>query len=1184
MQISYATLYLKPTAAQQGALEKLLVDQQDPASPDYHRWVTPEEYAGRFGLSSGDISKINGWLRWQGLKVNDVARGRRWITFSGTAAVTGRAFHTEFHRYVRNGETHFANASPPSIPAALAGVIADVGGLDDYRPLPGYIQSPVRPTPGFTNGFGAHFLAPGDVATIYDLNPLYAGGFDGTGQTIAVLGQSDVDLTSIRNFRSAFSLPANDPQKMAVETSAPKSTDETEADLDLEWAGAVARNAQLIYVYADSSLIAAQYAIDRRVAPVISTSYAVCEPSSFPVLESLAQQANAEGITWVASSGDSGAASCDAQSQLPQASKGKAVGMPSSIPEVTSVGGTAFDSSGGDYWKSSNAADGGSALSYIPEKAWNDTLVEGTLSSSGGGASIFFAKPWWQTGSGVPNDNARDVPDVALNASWRNGGYVTYTAGGSFAYGGTSASAPVFAGMVSILNQYLIWKGTQSQAGLGNINPTLYRMAQTTPTAFHDITSGDNIVPCMQGTADCADGSFGFFAGSGWDAVTGLGSMDANTLVRNWAAGAPTTTSLTATPSSLAFNTGTVQLTAAVSASAGAPEGVVTFLVDDTSLGTATLSSGSATLTVPAIQLPVGTDTITTVYGGAGGLNGSAGTTTVTVTAPASSAAIVPSIFPNPVVQRPPDADGFTWFYTVTLANESAVAATLTSFSIGGHDYSANIPGWFGRANIPANGFIRAPLATQVSNPGASVTFVFGGTDANGGPWSQRITVPFIARVFQSPSLLLVTPASIPAASSSDGSCQWAEPLVVEERGGYSIRLTKLSAGSIDFSSQLQQIFGSTTIAPFGRLQGTLCWSSTSAPGAKTLALSGSTVEAGAGTETNASTMLSSTAAASVAPVVSPSLVDLSSGSPANVNLNFSGGSPAWTARISPANRTTTWIKVSPASGVGSAQLALTPSVAGLAKGVYNAMLTIEADDATPQISSVPVVLVVGGSSNISIGGVSNAASGKIIFAPGMLMSVYGMNLAPKNQHAGVIPLPLNMQGVSATINGFAAPLLDVTPQQLNVQIPYEAGAGTAILAVNNNGQVAYFPFQISAVSPGIFTAYDGTNNLVPYSSGARGAIVLAFITGEGDVTPGLVSGMTPTTTDPSKLPIPMQPTTITVGGVQTKVDFVGIPPGLVGVTQINFTIPADAPLGVQPVVVTLGGVTTQAANLKVTQ
>ena len=199
-------------------------------------------------------------------------------------------------------------------------------------------------------------------------------------------------------------------------------------------------------------------------------------------------------------------------------------------------------------------------------------------------------------------------------------------------------------------------------------------------------------------------------------------------------------------------------------------------------------------------------------------------------------------------------------------------------------------------------------------------------------------------------------------------------------------------------------------------------------------------------------------------------------------------------------------------------------------------------------------------------------------------MSVYGANLAPATEHAPRVPLPLTMQGVTATVNGISAPLLDVLSGQLNIQVPYETGAGTAILGVNNNGQVAYFPFQVTPSAPGIFMTEDGAGNLVPFPSGQTGQELLAFITGEGDVTPPLITGAPPTTFVVSKLPAPALPLTITVGGVPATIDFAGVPDFLVGVTQINFTVPAGVPLGPQPVVVTVGGVASPPVTLTITQ
>jgi uncharacterized protein (TIGR03437 family) len=528
------TLFLKRSASQQADLDQLLEDQQNPASALYHRWLTPEGFADRFGVNPSDIGATADWLRSQGFTVNKLAHSRTWIAFSGTAGQAEDAFHTEIHQYLLDGKQHFANSTEPSIPAGLAAVVTGIGGLDDMSP------EPVEPR--MTAADGVNTLAPGDIATIYDIAPLYQSRIDGTGQKIAVMGGSQFNATGLADvaaFRSKFHLSANVPQVIFnSDYPEPLAVNSGEAHLDIEWAGAVARNAQILYVYANTFLDAVVYAVDNNLAPVMTMSANVgCEAANTPVTMSfyqgVAQQANAQGITWVVSGSDAGPASCDANG-APIAENGLGVRFPASIPEVTAVGGTEFNEEGGSYWNSSNTANGASALSYIPEMVWNDSMALYSLWAGGGGASIYFQKPAWQAGPGVPNDNARDLPDVAMAASFFHDAYETIVNGASARTGGTSAAAPVFAGILTLLNQYVVNKGIQSQPGLGNVNPTLYRLASAGSSAFHDITVGNNIVPCQTGTLDCPSGTLGFNAGPGYDQASGLGSVDAALLLSGW--------------------------------------------------------------------------------------------------------------------------------------------------------------------------------------------------------------------------------------------------------------------------------------------------------------------------------------------------------------------------------------------------------------------------------------------------------------------------------------------------------------------------------------------------------------------------------------------------------------------------------------------------------------------------
>jgi subtilase family serine protease len=636
-------LVLAQTDPQRADLERFLEEQRDPASPEYQNWLTPEQYGERFGLSENDLANISSWLESRGFVIEQMARARNWISFNGTAEQIARTFRTPLRHVEINGEHHFANVTEPWIPASLAGIIGNIRGLDDFRPAPLRVKSLLHPE--FNSSNGTHYLSPGDLAVIYDIQPLYNAGFDGTGQKLVIAGQTDVNLADMRAFRADFNLPARDPQLVLFGANpGANEDDQIEADLDLEWSGAVARNATIVYVYSQNVFESIQYAIDQNLAPVISMSYGGCELDGSASFRTLAQQANAQGITWMNSSGDSGAAGCDPN--VPVARQGPAATFPADIPEVTAVGGTGFNDTGGPYWSPQNGTNSVSALSYIPEKAWNDTGLGSGLAAGGGGPSLVYPKPWWQTGPGVPNDQVRDVPDVSLAASGAHDGYLVYFRGQLLAVGGTSASSPSFAGIVSILNQYLAAKGAISKPGLGNINPALYNLARNTAGLFHDITAGNNIVPCAGGSKGCATGSFGYPAGPGYDLATGLGSVDAFNLVTKWTSLPPaagTTMTLTATPAAIAASAN-VQLTAAVTAVSGAnsPSGTVAFATAGNALGSAALTgSGSttaATLTVKGASLAPGLNTITAGYGGA-----STAATTVSVTAPAAVTSILTS-------------------------------------------------------------------------------------------------------------------------------------------------------------------------------------------------------------------------------------------------------------------------------------------------------------------------------------------------------------------------------------------------------------------------------------------------------------------------------------------------------------------------------------------------------------
>jgi len=587
-------LALDSDAEQQKALEGLIADQHNPHSARYRQWLTPEGFGHQFGVSDHDLAKVIEWLARHGLTVDEIPAGRRAIVFSGSAEQVESAFHVPIRAYQVDGEMHYANAADPEIPQALAGVVRGVVALHDFRSQPALAGLRPVPAPQFAAGGGTSYMAPADFATIYDLAPLYQNAVDGTGQSIAVVARSNLHISDVQTFRSYFGLPVNNPT-VIVNGSDPgivNTNEQTEATLDIEWAGAAAKNAAIEFVISasgatDGADLSASYIVNHNVAPVLTMSFGLCEAAlgsgGNAWINSLWQQAAAEGITVLVSSGDSGAAGCDAASAA-AAVHGAGVNGLCSSPYSTCMGGTEFNDKANLslYWSSTaNPTTKGSALGYIPETTWNDSgIMPGGsgLWSSGGGASTVYAKPAWQTGSGVPADGRRDVPDVSLNASTHDG-YLIYMNGGLYASGGTSAAAPAFASLMALVNQ-------KTGASQGNANPTLYTLANNQQNGgaavFHDVTTGSNTVP----------GFTGFSAGPGYDPATGLGSVDGAVMVNHWtdatAPPAPAAPGLqvSLSPSSIAVAQGantSINVTVGVSggfssavqlAAAGVPAGV----------------------------------------------------------------------------------------------------------------------------------------------------------------------------------------------------------------------------------------------------------------------------------------------------------------------------------------------------------------------------------------------------------------------------------------------------------------------------------------------------------------------------------------------------------------------------------------------------------------------------------
>jgi subtilase family serine protease len=538
-------LELQPSATQQAELDLLVEEQQDAASPLYHQWLKPAEYGARFGASVSQLQQITAWLTAHGFAIDEIAANNRLIVFSGTAAQVEETFHTTIHRYNVDGEEHIANAGNPQIPAALAGVVGGVVSLHNFRrtsaisSLRKLNSKPLAGPHAEYSAGASHYMFPQDFATIYDLNTLYTEGTNGAGASIAIAGRSNINLSDVASFRATSGLAANAPTVLVPATDPGLvGGDQDEATLDVEWSGAVAPSVEVKLVVEASTAtsdgvdLAAQYIVNHATAPVVSVSYGSCEQAMSSAEQafysSLWQQAASQGMSVFVAAGDAGAAGCNTGAEAMGAGSG--VNGLCSSPYSTCVGGTEFNE-GTDYaayWAAANAAGNASALSYIPEKVWNESGANGGcgLWASGGGVSTLYPQPSWQKGVGATSaaqdaGGMRMVPDVAMSAADHDG-YVIYENGTYWVIAGTSASSPSFAGIMALVVE------KQGRTGQGSANPGLYALANTARNPFHATPSGDNTVP----------GVTGFTASGGtYNLATGLGSVDVAVLVGAWGGG-----------------------------------------------------------------------------------------------------------------------------------------------------------------------------------------------------------------------------------------------------------------------------------------------------------------------------------------------------------------------------------------------------------------------------------------------------------------------------------------------------------------------------------------------------------------------------------------------------------------------------------------------------------------------
>lgn len=567
-------LVLKRSSEQEANLRQLLEDQQDKSSPHYHQWLTPEHYGEQFGPADNDILTVTTWLQSHGFEVTQVSKGRTVIEFSGTASQVQNALHASIHKYVVNGEEHWANAGDPQIPAALAPAVAGVDSLNNFprKAQNAYAGSYSELTkqllpanPNFTGCVvfsGCYGVSPYDFATIYDVLPLWNAGIDGTGQTIAIVGRTNINPQDATNFWNMFGLDSvRAPQPaLKITLNGPDpgiNGDEAEADIDTQWSGAVAPGATIHLVVSQSTEntdgvdLSALYIVDNNIAAVMSESYGQCElglgTGGNQFYSLLWEQAAAQGISVFVSTGDNGSAGCDDPGAPAQ--YGLNVNGIASTAFNAAVGGTDFNQFNRwpTYWNlNDDPVTHASAKNYIPETTWDDSCTNPLLQTLGWGASAEavcnnsnspgsgllnseggsggksacvensqqlgsctagYSKPSWQSGAGVPNDSLRDLPDVSLFAS---NGFVSslYVICQSDVVGACNLNELQGYGGTSVASpafagiMALVNQKMGEPQGVPGF--VLYKLAASKPTSFHDLTSASTIaMPCFASSPNC---------------------------------------------------------------------------------------------------------------------------------------------------------------------------------------------------------------------------------------------------------------------------------------------------------------------------------------------------------------------------------------------------------------------------------------------------------------------------------------------------------------------------------------------------------------------------------------------------------------------------------------------------------------------------------------------------------
>jgi subtilase family serine protease len=525
----------------------------NPASPSFHQWLTPQEFGQRFGRSAAEIEQAAGWISAQGFEINQTWANNLAITFTGKVDAVERAFNVTIGQYrdERENRVFFSNDQDATLPSELRDMTVELLGLDNaYRYHTGKVKSfgtvdeqmitrknaAAKGRWATRDAFlsnGAFYMAPADFQAAYDILPT---GPQGQNQTAAIIIASDLSNGDIKKYRKLVGLPAANVQRFQVPGLTEAGfNDDPEVALDFAAISSMAPQAQIDLVLpAELSFVDVQaaenYVVNTLMPPVVNESFGACESVGFSTTEqTIFQQASTEGIAFFAAAGDDGA-ECTQGNSLSNIAE---VGCPACYGiGVTSVGGTGAN---GPSNFSGIVNGSGTLIGLADEVVWNISpgisvgcsgqQLQG--GSTGGGFSQTVSIPPYQFGAtgfsgGVPASSGRVVPDVAMAGDPDSLDTLVVIGGKVGLFGGTSLSSPLWAGVMTLINQT---KGSAQ----GSPNTELYRLGASQfkdggPAVFIDITDGNNSTgvdkPCAP------NGVTGQNAAVGYDAVTGWGSPD----------------------------------------------------------------------------------------------------------------------------------------------------------------------------------------------------------------------------------------------------------------------------------------------------------------------------------------------------------------------------------------------------------------------------------------------------------------------------------------------------------------------------------------------------------------------------------------------------------------------------------------------------------------------------------